>query len=149
MKRLRVVEENCVGCRICQLSCSMVHFNGAFNPRKALIRVKTQRDYSTGRITDVMDRPFICEQCDPAPCREACPVDAFTKNEDLDIWSINPDECIGCRECVEACPFDMITWVNEDEWAMKCDLCQGNPVCALYCPTDALIFEQGGESQHV
>jgi Fe-S-cluster-containing hydrogenase component 2 len=127
----------------------MVHFNGAFNPRKALIRVKNPRDYSSGKITNVMDRPSICQQCDPAPCREACPADAFSKNEILDIWFINPEDCIGCQECVEACPFDMITWVNEDEWAVKCDLCEGNPVCAIYCPTGALIFEQGEENQRV
>jgi carbon-monoxide dehydrogenase iron sulfur subunit len=149
MKRLGIIAENCVGCRICQLSCSMVHFDGAFNPRQALIRVKNQRDYSTGKITDVMDRPFICEQCDPAPCREVCSVNAFRKDETLDIWSINPEDCTGCGECVEACPFDMVTWVNKNEWAMKCDLCGGNPVCALYCPTGALIYEEGEVNQHV
>jgi len=149
MKRLRVIAENCVGCRVCQLSCSMVHFNGAFNPRKALVRVKNKRDYSTGKVEDVMDRPFICQQCDPAPCREACPVDAFLKNETLDIWAINFGECTGCRACIAACPFDMMVWSNEDERVVKCDLCQGNPICALYCPTAALIFEQGKENRHV
>ena len=39
----------------------MVHFNGAFNPRKALIRVKNPRDYSTGQITDVMAQDPVVE----------------------------------------------------------------------------------------
>ena len=58
------------------------------------------------------------------------------------IIKLNPDKCIGCGKCVEACPFDAI-WLNKKEGKVfKCDLCNGDPECVKWCPHEALEFEK-------
>ena len=83
--------------------------------------------------------PSTCLQCNPAPCAECCPVDAFEKNGEMGIYQINGDICEGCGACYEACEFQMVV-IIEDK-AMKCDLCGGEPTCVRYCPTGALVWE--------
>jgi Fe-S-cluster-containing dehydrogenase component len=67
---------------------------------------------------------------------------------------IDPDKCIECKSCVEACPYTpgRAVWDFEDEHAQKCDLCadtrfwneQGGPegkqACVELCPVAALKF---------
>ena len=142
-KRLKVIEGRCVGCRICELACSMFHHDGAFNPRNSLIRVDNNRVVGYNKPIKNIDHPNICCQCDPAPCEDACPVDAFDLNEALGIKIVDQEKCIGCGQCVEECPFNMMFLYtrNESMKAGKCDLCGGYPLCVRYCPVTALIFE--------
>lgn len=141
-KRLRVIEERCVGCRICELSCSMFHHNGAFNPKNGLIQVESNWSFGLNKPVLQMDRLHICQQCEPAPCAEACPVNAFVNKDDLSIWVIDQEECVWCQQCFDECPYNMIVMNKEKEVAMKCDLCKGEPLCVRYCPTGALVFEE-------
>jgi carbon-monoxide dehydrogenase iron sulfur subunit len=85
VKRLRVTAERCVGCRICELSCSMFHHDGAFNPRNALIRLESNREVGLNKPIENIDDPHVCRQCDPAPCADACPADAFDADDTLSI----------------------------------------------------------------
>jgi len=144
IRRLRVINERCVGCKICELSCAMLHRNGAFNPSYALIRIESNRIIGLNRPTENIDKPHICRQCEPAPCAEACPVAAFGADERLDIKIINQDECIGCEQCLDACSYGMVRMYEER--AIKCDLCNGDPICVRYCPTKALIFDEVEEA---
>jgi Fe-S-cluster-containing dehydrogenase component len=56
---------------------------------------------------------------------------------------VNGDKCIGCRTCLEGCPFG-IPQFDQDGTMQKCDMCldrlgQGQkPICAESCPTGAL-----------
>ena len=136
MKRLKVISEKCSGCRICQLMCSMIHGEGAFNPKRALLRVEINRRPGIDTAISDIDKPIPCLQCEPAPCAESCPEDAFQWDEALEIWKINHDLCTACGACVDVCPYDVI--VMSDDMAMKCDLCLGDPTCVQYCPTGAL-----------
>lgn len=137
--RIRITAERCSGCRVCQLMCSMVHHDGGFNPRRARLRVEINRNPVIETPVSLIDTPHVCRQCEPAPCAEACPVEAFQWDERNGIWMIKEDMCTGCELCKEACPFDMI--VFHDETATKCDLCGGNPMCVTYCPTGTLEME--------
>jgi NAD-dependent dihydropyrimidine dehydrogenase PreA subunit len=49
--------------------------------------------------------------------------------------------CIGCGECVQACPTDVIR-LNEKgkaeiKYPAECQICH---LCSLYCPVDAITF---------
>ncbi len=139
-RRLRVIEERCVGCRICELACSMAHRGGAFNPRNGLIRVESNREMGLNKPVSHIDYPTLCRQCEPAPCADACPVGAFGTNEALAIQVIDQEQCTGCQQCHDACPYGMVVMDREAEKAGKCDLCGGEPLCVRYCPVGALVF---------
>jgi len=63
------------------------------------------------------------------------------------IVLVDNDICIGCKECIEACPFGAMQFNEDTELAVKCDLCyekiQNNeaPACALACPTRCIFSE--------
>ena len=80
---------------------------------------------------------------DPA-CATVCPAGAITKGE-AGIVSVNPDRCIGCKYCYQACPFSVPQYNSQS--MVKCDCCLGNgvkpgetPHCAEACNFGALHF---------
>jgi Fe-S-cluster-containing dehydrogenase component len=90
--------------------------------------------------------PAYCHHCGKPPCREACPVDAISRN-DQGIVLIDADLCIGCGDCVDACPFSAMQFDEKAEIAVKCDLCVNRlkdgrpPACASVCPSSCIEFE--------
>lgn len=122
-KVLTVFPDLCVNCRICELVCSLKH-TGEFNPYKACLKITRNGDH--GPYV-----PTICRHCHKAACEAACPTKAlFYQGR---IVMLDRTKCIGCLECVRACPFAAIQ-VGPSGEIYKCDLCGGDPVCAKYCP---------------
>jgi anaerobic carbon-monoxide dehydrogenase iron sulfur subunit len=126
----------------------MSHHHGAFNPRYGLIRVESSREVGLYKPVSNMDCPHICRQCEPAPCADVCPADAFVTNDGLSIKTVDQEACVGCEQCLDACPYGMMLMNKKTNTAMKCDLCEGDPLCVRYCPVGALVFEENGESDH-
>jgi Fe-S-cluster-containing dehydrogenase component len=89
--------------------------------------------------------PIFCHHCANAPCQKACPAEAISRNAQ-GLVLINNDLCIGCKECVDACPFGAMQFEEDKGLAVKCDLCverlAGNkrPACSLVCPTRTIYF---------
>ena len=124
MKKLSVVSDLCIGCKECELMCSLRHFD-LFSPALARIRVEfdtEQRSYD----------PVICMHCDEPKCAEACPVEAMSRDERTGAMVIDEEACTQCNECVEACPYGAIN-VAPDGSILKCDLCGGEPTCVRFC----------------
>ena len=78
------------------------------------------------------------------PCVTICPVNALSKRKD-GIVDLDRDACIGCRACMQACPYDAI-YLNEDSGAAeKCHFCAHRvekglqPACVIVCPENAII----------
>lgn len=144
-KRIRINAEVCNGCRICTMACS-VEKGQKFNPY--LTGVWIDSDDETGTNT-----PLLCRQCLNPVCVKACPAEQMWKGalpfdppifRDPDTGVIVLDSaketCIGCMECMHACPFGAIRIVPEDLLLVKCDLCGGDPECVKFCPTGALQY---------
>lgn len=147
-RRLKVMEERCVGCRICELACSLEHRSGASNPRNGLLRIESRREMGPNKNISGIEVIHICRQCDPAPCAESCPVEAFAWDQDLAIRTVDSDRCSGCERCLDACPYGMVLMNGETETAEKCDLCGGDPLCVRYCPAGALVFLEQENPAH-
>jgi Fe-S-cluster-containing dehydrogenase component len=84
--------------------------------------------------------------CTDATCAEVCPADAIKIREDGIVQSSLKPRCIGCSNCVLACPFGVPKYVAEFDQMMKCDMCYDRssiglvPMCASVCPSEALWF---------
>lgn len=133
MKKLVVKEENCKGCRFCELACSS-NKDGAYNPKTS--RIKAVR-YGLPERTKLI----YCRQCEDAACANVCPVQAIELDANTGAWIVDEEKCIGCGMCVDACPYDAIFIDKKTKKAIKCDLCGGNPQCVKFCPKDTLFYE--------
>lgn len=135
MKRILVREALCSGCRACEVACVAWH-EGGFGTATARIRV-TKLDHLG------VDRPHVCRLCQPAPCVTACPTGALHRSKfpGTEVVLVQPDECIGCSACVDACPFGVATLHPATGLALICDLCGGNPACVQRCATGALVYD--------
>ncbi|MHA1675015.1 MAG: 4Fe-4S dicluster domain-containing protein [Promethearchaeota archaeon] len=136
--RILVVDpERCVGCEICESTCSMVH-DGLFNPMNSRIhRV---------RIEPVINSCISCLSCFEPECVDACPLSAITKNAETGILEVDQNKCDGCGACVRACPYGAITVHTKNKKAIMCDMCestpQGDPQCVEYCPKGAIFIKE-------
>jgi len=145
-KRIQVFPEQCIGCRICELACSLEK-EGQFKPSLSRISIMVSQD-------DTTCFPAVCLQCEDAPCVEACATGAIER-AGSGLVILEEGECTGCGQCVSACPFGSILFDEVTGKAKKCDLCRGDPVCVEFCPTRALRygeqkepFSAGGFSPH-
>ncbi len=89
--------------------------------------------------------PKLCNQCDHPPCVQVCPVGATFKTED-GVILVDAKRCIGCRYCIQACPYGARYLHPETRVADKCTFCYHRlvkgllPACVEVCPTQARIF---------
>lgn len=127
----------CTGCRACELACSF-YCEGKFAPSKSRVRV-VKMDW------EGIDVPTGCQNCEDAPCKLVCPVNAIYRDEDTNGVLIDYDTCIGCKECMVACPFGAIHFDKDKGIVYKCDLCFGDPECVKWCFTKAIEYVQDME----
>lgn len=90
----------CVGCHACTVGCiseNKLSPGVVYRP----VIVKESGTYPNVRI-DSTPRP--CMQCSKPSCVPVCPADATWKRPD-GVVAIDYDKCIGCHECLKACPY--------------------------------------------
>ncbi len=54
------------------------------------------------------------------------------------IASINPQHCIGCTLCIQACPVDAIAGSSKRRHVVLAELCTGCQLCIPPCPVDCI-----------
>ena len=99
---LLVDTKKCQGCMSCMLACSLVH-DGEENLSLARIQI-IQNPF--GKFPDDLTLKQ-CRQCVDPACLKACPEEALTVDvAHGNVRRIDAEKCIGCMQCVEACPYD-------------------------------------------
>lgn len=89
--------------------------------------------------------PKLCNQCAHPPCVQVCPVGATFSTDD-GVVLVNDKTCIGCRYCIQACPYGARYLHPATHTADKCTFCyhrlsQGLlPACVEVCPTQARVI---------
>jgi Fe-S-cluster-containing hydrogenase component 2/formate-dependent nitrite reductase membrane component NrfD len=85
-----------------------------------------------------------CNHCDDAPCVTICPTVALYRRPD-GIVDFDGRRCIGCKSCMQACPYDALYIDPDTNTAAKCNYCAHRvevglePACVIVCPEQAII----------
>lgn len=144
--------ERCVGCRRCEIACTISH-DGKDQPSIARVKVQRNRRFGPegprvgfgrgeglfGNFRVIAD---TCLQCPhPVSCMTACPEGAIGVDPTTGARVIDANKCVGCQTCLKACPWAMTSFDKETKKATKCDLCGGDPQCVKWCPSGAMQYE--------
>ena len=177
---------NCIGCRACQVACKQWNEKdgeqtflesdlGFQNPATLSARTYTLiafHEVENPASPGGAESAFVMQRClhclEPA-CVSACPTTALHRQADGPV-SYDADECIGCRYCQLACPWDVPTsdWNSHAPKISKCTHCAdrieqplpiafngqalsgdeskrfsgsiATPACVKACPADALLY---------
>jgi formate dehydrogenase iron-sulfur subunit len=148
----------CIGCRACQVACKQWNELGMEPPEWTggyqnhahftdktfrLVRFLEHQPPGGGLAWLLMSD--VCKHCVQAGCLEACPTGAIHRT-DLGTVNIDPGRCNGCRYCIAACPFGVVSFRPESGTAHKCTFCNDRiqngltPACAKACPTESIQF---------
>lgn len=127
----------CIGCRACEQGCSECDTHRG----RPMIHVEIIQ-----RADSVQTAPQVCMHCEDPICARVCPADAIKKTPDGVVHSSLKPRCIGCSNCVIACPFGVPKYFAEIDQMMKCNLCYDRtsagkkPMCATVCPSEAIVY---------
>jgi Fe-S-cluster-containing dehydrogenase component/formate-dependent nitrite reductase membrane component NrfD len=130
----------CIGCHACTTACKSEHQVPVGVNRTWVKQVEKGKFPDTRRLFSVMR----CNHCTDAPCVEICPVEALFFRDD-GIVDFDKNRCIGCKSCMQACPYDALYIDPENHTAAKCNYCAHRidvglePACVNVCPEHAII----------
>ena len=130
----------CIGCHACTTACKSENQVplGVFRTWVKYVEVGA---YPNVRRYFQVTR---CNHCANPPCVRICPVTAMYQRVD-GIVEFDPAICIGCKACMQACPYDAIYIDPETHTAAKCHFCAHRidmglePACVVVCPEHAII----------
>jgi Fe-S-cluster-containing dehydrogenase component/formate-dependent nitrite reductase membrane component NrfD len=133
-------QDRCIGCHACTVACKDEHQVPVGVFRTWVKYIEKGSFPNVSRHFGVMR----CNHCEQAPCIEICPTSALFKR-DNGIVDFDNSRCIGCKSCMQACPYDALYIDPATSTAAKCNFCahrvEANlePACVVVCPTQAIM----------
>src|SRR6185436_14849363 len=130
----------CIGCHACSVACKAEH-EVPLGVARTWVKYVEKGAFPETRRTFQVTR---CNHCDDAPCVEICPTTALFRRGD-GIVDFDPRRCIGCKACMQGCPYDALYIDPQTETAAKCNFCAHRvevglePPCVTVCPTQAIV----------
>jgi formate dehydrogenase iron-sulfur subunit len=158
----------CIGCRSCEAACNKEQnlpapdkpfddksvfdetFHGGTQKRRPDEKAYTVVNrYDTESDGKAVYRKVQCNHCSEPACLSSCFVNAYTKTPEGAVV-YNSKVCVGCRNCMIACPFNIPGYSYSsafDPVIKKCIFCHETrlknglpPACVEICPQEALTF---------
>lgn len=161
--------KKCIGCHTCTIACKV---NNGTAPG---IFWNLVIDQEVGTYPSVKRQfiPRLCMHCENAPCVDVCPTGASYKCDDGRVLIVET-KCLGCKQCMIACPYgarylnqskagyfkagliptELILYKGKEQGVVqKCNLCKDDvengrePACVTACPLKARIFGDFNDPQ--
>lgn len=130
----------CIGCHACTVACKSEH-DVPIGVNRTWVKQTEKGEFpNTRRVFSVLR----CNHCTNAPCVSICPTEALFIRED-GIVDFDARRCIGCKSCMQACPYDALYIDPETHTAAKCNYCAHRtdiglePACVNVCPEEAIV----------
>ncbi len=133
----------CIGCKSCEGACAE-RWGLPYNDK-----IAAEENISAHKLTTVEthgDRfsRRLCMNCQQPACVSVCPVGALQKTS-LGPVTYDQEKCMGCRYCMQACPFQVPSyeWEARLPRMRKCNMCYERQVegkvtaCSEACPVGA------------
>jgi len=130
----------CIGCHACSVACKTEH-EVPVGVARTWVKYVEKGLFPDTRRTFQVTR---CNHCQDAPCVEICPTTALFRRRD-GIVDFDGKRCIGCKACMQGCPYDALYIDPATETAAKCNFCAHKvevglePPCVTVCPTQAIV----------
>ena len=143
MKVLYYDVKKCLGCKSCEIACSLAHseiqdlFKAIKEEKISLPRKKILE--SKGK-----NYPVSCRHCKDPKCVDACMAAALVYDNSKGLVEHDEKRCVGCWMCVMVCPYGAIRPNIKAKIPVRCDKCKDKdePACVKACPTGAIIWQE-------
>ncbi len=158
----------CIGCRTCEAACNEeqnlpdpavpfedlsvfdeLHHGGKQKRRTDENTFTVVNRYETGEEEEPVYRKIQCNHCNEPACLTSCFVNAYKKTKEGAVI-YDPTICVGCRNCMIACPFRIPAYAYSsaiNPVIRKCIFCYDTrlkygrpPACVEACPQEVLTF---------
>ncbi len=132
--------KTCIGCHACSTACKSEN-DVPLGVYRTWVKYVEKGEFPNSRRVFQVTR---CNHCANPPCARICPVTAMYQRHD-GIVEFDPEVCIGCKACMQACPYDAIYIDPDTHSAAKCHYCSHRtdiglePACVVVCPTHSII----------
>ena len=158
--------DKCIGCDTCSIACKSENNT---RPLESPMPFKNGRGVLPDHVSyrwvvkkegGVYPNPSLtfvtsaCNHCKHPACLASCPVsdvadpsnesNAIFKRASDGIVLINQDVCIGCKNCIQSCPYGAPQFNSGTEKVEKCTFCKHRldagflPACVTTCVGNAL-----------
>jgi len=132
----------CIGCHTCSVACKS-EFDVPLGVTRSWVEYTEKGTYPNVSRHFL---PRLCNHCRHPQCVDVCPTGATYKREQDGIVVVDSGQCIGCKYCVQACPYDARFLNPVSKVVEKCDFCIHRvtkglvPSCVNACIGGARIF---------
>ena len=130
----------CIGCHACTVACKSEH-DVPIGVNRTHVKYIEKGSYPNSTREFSVHR---CNHCEDSPCTTICPTTAlFTRSDG--IVDFDDERCIGCKSCMQACPYDALYIDPNNGTAAKCNYCAHRiensyePACVIVCPTESIV----------
>ncbi|MDR3210127.1 MAG: 4Fe-4S dicluster domain-containing protein [Oscillospiraceae bacterium] len=136
--------ELCVGCGRCVVTC--LDANDIDPEVTPPYRVLLKKESVRGGKVKIVYYSAACMHCAEPACAAACPNGCYTKDAETGATLLDAENCVGCRKCAAACPYNAIRFA--DGRASKCTAClerleaEQLPACVAVCARRAITSNE-------
>jgi len=143
-----VDSKKCINCKACVVACRAEN----------AVPLAYSRPWITEDARGVWPKlmvafsPEQCHQCAHPACVRVCPTGASYQRQD-GIVMVNEKDCVGCRYCMIACPYNARFFREDKGVVEKCDFCAKRlargqmPACVETCPSKVRVFGDLNDSK--